>query len=98
MKYIKVTWRHNLPDEPVTLYSELGEDGYEVRKVEVFRDGTMTYADSENATGDTWLAEAPVPPIEEIAAQDEFTPELIAREEFERVWEQAHQDPAAGTD
>lgn len=89
MAFIKVSWIHDLADEPVTLYSEITDDRYEIRKVEVFRDGSMTYADENEETGRTWLGESPVPAIEEIAAQSEFVPESIEQKEFERVWNEA---------
>jgi hypothetical protein len=47
--------------------------------------------DEEAATGNTWLGEVAVPPIEEIAVDSEFVPEVITREEFELVWRQAHE-------
>ncbi|WP_421996326.1 DUF6881 domain-containing protein [Reyranella sp.] len=43
MKYIKVRWRHCLPNEPVTLYSEIDEDRWERRKVYVFADGSFGF-------------------------------------------------------
>ena len=57
MEYLKVKWRHHHPDEPIEIYSEINQDRWEVRKVEVFRDGTSTYAFPLYHTGDTWLAE-----------------------------------------
>jgi len=92
MRYIKVAWLHDYPRDPVLLYSEVGADGYETRKVELFRDGAMTFADEETEAGSTGLGEIPVPSLEEIAADTEerFVPEAITREEFERVWTQAH--------
>jgi hypothetical protein len=90
MIYMRVEWLHDEPGDPVLLFSEIGEDGYETRKVEVFRDGAMTYADEESSTGQTWLGEAPVPPIEEIAANTEFRPHAITRDEFEEIWDRAH--------
>jgi hypothetical protein len=38
MRYQKVLWHHDLPDEPVVLYAEISS-GREVRKVEIFREG-----------------------------------------------------------
>lgn len=89
MRYLRVTWHHELPDEPVELYSEIDESGWEVRKVEVHRNGRRDYAGPEQATGTTMLSETRFPSIEEIAAQEEFTPHAITGDEFERVWQQA---------
>jgi len=41
MTYLKVKWIHSHPDAPVLLYSELDRERWEVRKVEVFRDGSL---------------------------------------------------------
>jgi hypothetical protein len=44
-----VLWHHDRPDEPVALYSEI-DSGFEVRKVEVHRDGRHEYADRSRST------------------------------------------------
>ena len=87
--YLRVEWKHTHADDPVMLYSELDEDRWEVRKVEVFADGRMTYADGRGATGDTQLGEDQVPPVDEIAKNAEFAPVVISRAEFETVWSKA---------
>ncbi len=87
--YLRVEWKHTQADDPVMLYSELDVDRWEVRKVEVFADGRMTYADGRGASGDTRLGEVQVPPVDEIAKNTEFAPVVISREEFETVWEKA---------
>ncbi|NUW29821.1 hypothetical protein HTZ77_00015 [Nonomuraea sp. SMC257] len=89
MRYLKVIWRHDFDDYPVELYSELDNEGYEVRKVEIYRSGRRDYADFAKSTGQTGLGEIPVPSIEEIAEQEEFTPAWINADEFERVWDLA---------
>jgi hypothetical protein len=89
MWYLKVDWHHEFPDEPVTLYSEVGDDGYETRKVNVFPDGHLEWADSAHESAHTGLGEIAVPPIEEIDEQDEFTATEISRDAFEAVWAQA---------
>lgn len=72
MRYLKVVWRHDSDDYPIEIYGELDDEGYEVRKVEVYRNGHHDYADSLKPTGWTELGEAPVPGVEEIAEQDEM--------------------------
>jgi hypothetical protein len=86
MRYLRVTWAHDFADEPIELLSEIGDDGYETRKVEVFRGGRMTYADEIHSTGSTILGEKPIPPFEEIASESEFVPEWITRDGFEATW------------
>ncbi|HEV2638065.1 MAG TPA: hypothetical protein VGX23_23150 [Actinocrinis sp.] len=94
--YLKVLWHHEFADEPVELFGEIGDDAYEVRKVDVFRDGRMEWADAEREAGSTFLGGAPTPTIEEINAIAEFTAVVITAESFEDVWLQAKGRWAAG--
>lgn len=89
MKYVKVRWIHAIPDEPVMLFSELTDDMWETRKVEVYADGRADFADSEERSGSTKLGIEPYPPLEEIAADPQFEPVVISAEEFEAAWERA---------
>jgi hypothetical protein len=86
VRYIAVEWRHDDPDDPVTLYSELDEEQWEVRKVEVCRDGRCGFADSKIESGGTGLGQLPVPPFNEIVADPQFVLREISPEEFEEVW------------
>lgn len=90
MLYLKVEWIHEVEEDPVLLYSEVDTDGYEVRKVEIFRDGRMTYADVNDSTGDTRLGEGKLPSFGEIQEQGEFRPDVIGSADFDRVWAEAH--------
>ena len=89
MNYLKVKWIHTYPDQPVFIYSELDDDRWELRKVEIFPDGRMGYADPEVEVGRTGLSELPLPSFEKIAADPEFEPEVISKAEFERIWARA---------
>ncbi len=86
MQYIKTHWIHKEPDEPVWIYSELDADRWEVRKVEVFPDGSIGYADATGSKGPTWLGEVPVPPLSEIDSPGELETVEIDQSEFESVW------------
>ena len=90
MEYWKVHWLHDFEVEPVTLLSEIGEDGYEVRKIQQYRDGRLLKADSHHETAEIGLSEIPVGQIENVAAQPEFSAFVISRDEFEDVWSRAH--------
>lgn len=90
MEHWKVDWHHDFEVEPITLYSEIGEDGYEVRKIQRYRDGRLLKADSEHESGDVGLSEIPVGSIEDVAAQPEFSAFVISKEEFEAEWNRAH--------
>lgn len=89
MKYVKVRWIHTSPDYPVKLYSELNDELWELRKVEVYADGRADFADREEQSGSTQLSIEPLPPLEQIAADPEFEPVVISAEEFEAAWESA---------
>lgn len=84
--YLKVEWHHDFPDEPIWLYSELDNERYERRKVEIFRDGRHTFAGTGESSGNTMLGEIPTPSLDELAETGEFTPTEISQEEFEVVW------------
>ena len=86
MEYLAVEWNHNLPDMPNKIYSELDGQRMEVRKVEVFRNGSMGYASAAASTGSSKLGIEAIPPIREIATQAEFKPRPSTRQEFESMW------------
>jgi hypothetical protein len=95
--YIKVTWNHSSPDSPILLYSELDDERWETRKVEIFRTGPPGYADRTTSTGDTGLGLEPVPPLAEIAEDPEFEPCEISASEFEGIWTKAVMGPRRST-
>lgn len=86
--YIMVEHIHTYDDLPVRVYSELDEQRYEVRKIEIFRDGSIGYAFDDIEVGPTGLGELPIPSLEEIAQDpyEIFFPKEITKEEFEKVW------------
>jgi hypothetical protein len=88
MEYLKVEWVHTHSDEPILLYSELDGGRWEARKVEVFADGRTGFASSTEATPGTGtkLSIEPIPALGEIAADPQFKPVEITKEEFETVW------------
>ena len=72
-RHQEVVWHHQHRAEPIRLYSEIGADGYELRKVEVYADGGMDYAVRSIQTGTTMLGVVPVPPLDEINRDPDFT-------------------------
>lgn len=88
MKYLKVHWVHDFDDEPEMLYSEIDSHDNEVRKVEVFKDGSMGYA-REGLSHRSKLAECEMPSIAEIAEDEQFKPEAIDSTEFDDIWEKS---------
>jgi hypothetical protein len=85
---------HNYgPRLPVEEYVEIGADGWEVRKVEVFEDGHLTFSDDVLYTGRTGLSELKALSIDALNAMTRVTARVITAAEFERAWERAHAEP-----
>jgi hypothetical protein len=89
VEYWKVEWHHDFAEDPVLFVSEIAPDGYEVRKVQGYRDGRLLKADAEHETAGIALSEVPVGSIEEVTAQAEFSAWVIRREEFSGYWDRA---------
>ena len=87
MEYFTVYWFHSFDDEePRIFYSEIGDDRYEVRKIEVYDDGSFGMAGSDFSFGGTELGEKPVPSLEEINGDTQFKADAITPGEFEALW------------
>lgn len=89
MKYLKVAWNHSFSNEPILLYSELNDESWEIRKVEVFRDGRLGYAEADRKTPGTRLSVEPIPPPDYIAEDPQFELLPVDKIEFEEIWEKA---------
>ncbi|WP_328515591.1 DUF6881 domain-containing protein [Ralstonia pseudosolanacearum] len=89
MIYIRVNWIHKLPAEPVCIYSEMNSDRWETRKVEVYADGRIGFADGTTSACESMLSTEPLPTLREIAADPQFIPVEISQEEFEKIWSAA---------
>lgn len=89
MTYIKVYWKHNFPDEPILMFSELDDARNEIRKVEVYREDLLGYAcESANKNG-TLLSECELPELNVINKDMQFEGSEIEKEEFEKIWKKA---------
>ncbi|MCJ8208810.1 hypothetical protein MUY27_03765 [Mucilaginibacter sp. RS28] len=86
MKYVKVTWIHNLDNEPVLYYHELDDQRLERRKVVEYADGNWDKASESSFSADTYLSPEPLPTIEEINEDNQFIAQEITKDEFERKW------------
>ncbi|MYT31950.1 MULTISPECIES: hypothetical protein [unclassified Streptomyces] len=95
MQHWKVIWHHEFDEEPVILFSEIGDDGYEIRKVQEYRDGRLLYTDGTNETAEIGLSEIPVGDIEDVASQSEFSAFVISAADFEMIWNRARCHGAA---
>lgn len=86
MDYWRVHWHHDVADEPVTIWNEIGDDGYEVRKVHHYRDGRALRTDARHENGEIGLGVVPVGELRDVQAQPEFSATAVTRREFEAVW------------
>ena len=87
MKYVRLRWNHDHRNMPVWLISELNDENWEMRKVEIWRDGSKGYADRETSYGSTGLGGVPMPPFREIAELPGFELQEISQGEFEAEWD-----------
>ena len=87
MRYVDVEWIHGLEDEPFRLVSEIGDDHFELRKLEFFRNGNLGFASGESHTENTMLGVVEVPPLQEINSDKEFQGKGISKQEFELLWQ-----------
>ena len=72
---------------PTTVYRELDADRWEIRKVEAFADGRLTYAGVRfGASGATEIDEEPIAALDPLADSDATA---ITADEFEAIWDRA---------
>ncbi|GHH70357.1 DUF6881 domain-containing protein [Promicromonospora soli] len=90
----RVQWLHEHADEPVVLWAHV-VDGWEVRKVDEFRDGHLSWADADHESESTCLGTIPVPPPTGIAEDPQFVVDVVDSAEFEYIWRRARQDGTA---
>lgn len=88
MDYVKLKWFHSIETEPYIIYSEINDQRYEVRKIEVYKSGAYIKY-SENMTDlQLNLADIPFPlNLDEINQDKQFYATHISKEEFERIWD-----------
>lgn len=86
MKYLKVSWIHNNEDYPIDFYFELDDDFNELKKIEIYKNGLVGYADKENEINGTIVSEEKIPSSDEISKQKEFILVEITKEEFYKIY------------
>ena len=84
--YFAARWHHDLDDEPVLIFEELGDDRLELRKVHEFADGRRERTDRIQPELMTSLSRMSIPDLDEIASAPEFTVQPLTAEEFEAAW------------
>jgi hypothetical protein len=87
MRYIDVNWAHESEKYPYRLISEIGNNQFEVRKLEFFRNGKIGFASGVSNTENTMLGIVEVSPLEEINSDNEFQGKNISKQEFELIWQ-----------
>ncbi|MGC7097261.1 DUF6881 domain-containing protein [Amycolatopsis lurida] len=87
--YVRVKWKHDSDDDPVWYLSELDEDGYETRKIQIYRDGRSEWADGNHETDSVGLAEIAFPGVDVVNAMPDFDAEEITAAEFGLAWRNA---------
>lgn len=92
-QYIDVIWKHQNLCDPIRLVLELGDDRFELRKLEFFLDGTVDASDGDHETSRTRLGLAAVPSLDEINQDTQFEASAMTRGAFESLWAQ-HALPA----
>ncbi|MBF9239988.1 hypothetical protein I2I05_21535 [Hymenobacter sp. BT683] len=83
MYYLNVQWRHEAPNYPVEIWSELDADRFETRKLERYATGAWKCWSTAQPEG---LGTVPVPALATIQEAEEFTAQEIDRATFEQVW------------
>jgi hypothetical protein len=86
MKYISCSWLHKNTEYPIMLLSELDNENYETRKIELYLDGKYGYADKTRSFNGTELGEKPVPEVREINLSTEFHCIYISYDIFDEYW------------
>lgn len=87
-----MSWVHTFDSEPIHIFSEIGEDGYESRKVEQFADGRIGFTDGKHSQNGSELSPQPFPALSDLNGIDEWERLYsveITQAEFEQVWLQS---------
>lgn len=87
MEYLEVFIDHNMDKLANIFYMELDEERNQIRVVEKHRNGSIVYADLNQAVNEAFLAKEKYPIIEDLNAIDECIAKKISKEKFEKVWE-----------
>lgn len=86
--YIYSKWHNSPAGCPSEFYSELDSRRFETRKIELFSDGRKGFSDGQRSTEGTRLGIEPVPPVDEIRSQPEFSINVISAKDFEQKWKE----------
>lgn len=91
MRFGHTQWHHDNPTTPTEIYAEYDDAGWQLRKVEMFADGRITFADVNRSSGDTLLAEKALDFEEALVKfadpQAKLTLQEIDKATFEKIWQ-----------
>lgn len=83
MLYYKTIWNHTNDCDPIIMYSEIDEERYETKRLDIFLDGHVAYFDNRTPLE---LGEAPYPSdFDAINATGEFDVSEISAIDFENI-------------
>ena len=83
MLYYKTIWNHTNDYDPIIMYSAIDEERYEMKRLDIFRDGHVAYFDTRTPME---LNEDPYPSdFDAINATDEFDVSEISSIDFENI-------------
>lgn len=88
-RHQRIVWKHGYADEPIVLYAEIDSNGFEVRKVDEYKDGRLVRADRSAGAGSTFVSDYFIPGIDVINQAPTFDASSISAAEFEQVWDRA---------
>lgn len=88
-RYLKIDWKNGAPADPATYFCEIDDEGWELRRVEIFQNGKMAYADRQLAVGCEGLGLAQVPSLSKIRQDPEIEAWEISENDFDFMWEKA---------
>lgn len=92
MEYIKAKSAQPSDFGDDTWYFEIDSDRFETRKVILFSNGQYEWTDGNHETDRTWISGVPMPPFDEMVAQEGFVTQQISAVDFEAVWRKAQFD------
>lgn len=95
LKVEAVRWLHDDQNSPDLIAAELDGERYELRKIEVFRDGRIQGVDRlREIEGSTLLADQPWPSFDSIVKDpnESFVAHPMSAAEFDDLWQQSQKN------
>jgi len=94
MRHERVEWFHSFPNEPIVIFQEVNDDSILIRKIEIFSDGRITATGFTGEFDSDFQKNFPVPPLDEINENPEFSGFKISEDSFNALWKHALNDQA----